>query len=110
MSGNPTVTNASALEQKSLGIQVLLFMVTLGVYSLYWFYSTAKQLDQGTDQGLTPILGIIPVVNLICAWQISSAAEAVTDQSKVIMFVLFVIFAPVSWYWVQAGINRAAAS
>lgn len=108
MSATPQVTNASAFEQGSLGIQVVLTIVTLGLYPLYWTYDTAKQLDRGTDANLMPILGLIPVVNLVAFWQISGAAEAVTDQSKIVLFLLFLVFAPISWYWVQSGINGVA--
>lgn len=110
MSATPQVTDASAFDQKSLGIQIALVIVTAGLYALYWFYSTAQQLDQGTDQDLMPILGIIPGVNIIAAWQIANAAEAVTDQSGIIMFVLFLVFGPISWYWIQSGMNGAASS
>ncbi len=109
MSETPQVTNAAAFKQKSLGIQVVLTVVTLGLYTLYWSYSTAKQLDRGTTESLMPILAIIPLVNIVAVWQISSASEAVTDQSKVIVFLLFIVFAPISWYWVQSGLNAAAA-
>ena len=108
MSGTAQITDASAFERKSLGIQVALAVVTVGLYTLYWLYSTAKQLDEGTGESLTPILAIIPVVNLISIWQVSNAAEAVTDQSKIIMFVLFLVFAPISWYWIQSGMNEIA--
>lgn len=103
-----SVTDASAFTEKSLGKQVIYSIITFGLYPIYWFYSTAKQLDQGTDESLTPILAIIPILNLILMWQVSSAAEAVTDQSKGVIFLLFLFFGPVSWYWVQTGINEAA--
>lgn len=109
MSGTAQITDASAFEQKSLGMQVGLAIVTIGLYTIYWLYDTAKQLDAGTDRSLTPILAIIPVVNLLSVWQVSDAAEAITDQSKVLMFVLFVVFAPISWYWIQSGMNEAAS-
>jgi hypothetical protein len=108
MSGNPKVTDSSAFTNKSHGKQILLAIVTLGLYTIYWAYSTAAQLDEGTNRSLTPILAIIPVVNIISIWQISDAAEAVTDQSKIVLFLLFLVFAPLSWYWVQAGLNDAA--
>jgi hypothetical protein len=108
MSATPQVTNPSAFSKQSLGIQVVLTIVTLGLYPLYWTYKTAKQLDAGTNQSLMPILGIIPVLNLVAFWQVSSAAEAVTNQSKVIIFILFLVFGPISWYWVQSGINAHA--
>lgn len=110
MSGTAQLTNRSALEQKSLGMQVGLTVVTLGLYPLYWFYSTAQQLDAATDQDLTPIFGVIPFLNFVCAWQIAGAAEAVTDQDKEILFILFLVFGVLSWYWIQSGINQAAAN
>ena len=108
MSGSPQVTDASAFKQKSLGIQVVLFIVTLGLYSIYWLFDTARQLGSGTNQSTIPILAIIPLVNIIVIWQISKASEAVTNQSGIIVFILFIFFAPVSWYWVQSGMNAAA--
>lgn len=103
-----TVTDSSAFTEKSLGIQVVLSIVTIGLYTIYWLYSTAKQLDQGTDASLTPILAIIPILNIVAMWQISSAAEAVTDMDRGILFLLFIVFAPASWYLIQSGMNEAA--
>lgn len=96
--------------EKSLGKQVLYSIITIGLYLISWFYSTGKQLDRGTDASCTPILAIIPLVNILLMWQVSSAAEAVTDQDDGLIFLLFLLFAPVSWYWVQTGINEAAGS
>lgn len=110
MSGAPTVTDSSAFEKKSLGMQLVLAIVTLGLYTIYWTYSTAKQLDQGTSEDLTPIFAIIPIVNLISFWQISNASEAITDQSATVLFIVFIFFSPLSWYWVQSGLNNAASN
>lgn len=108
MSAQPQVTNASVFQKKSLGLQVVLAIVTLGIYTLYWTYSTAKQLDAGTDQSLTPIFGVIPILNLLAMWQISNAGEAITDQSKIVLFVCFLFLPPLAWIWIQSGINSAA--
>lgn len=91
-------------------MQVVLYVVTVGLYALYWFYKTAKQFDEGTDQDLSPVLGLVPVVNILVAWQIANAAEAVTDQSAMVIFVLFLLFPILPWYWVQDGINSVAPS
>lgn len=108
MSAQPQVTNASAFEKGSLGLQVVFTIITLGLYPIWWTYKTAKMLDQGTNQSTIPILAFIPVLNLIVWWQISKASEAVTNQSGIVIFVLFLIFGPISWYWVQSGINSVA--
>ena len=103
---SPQVTNKSAFTEGSLGIQVGLFIVTLGFYGLYWMYKTADQLDKGTDANITPVLVIIPIYG---QWMLADAAEAVTDQSQVVLFLAFVVFGPVAWFLIQDGINDIAS-
>lgn len=108
MSDSPRVTNASAFSRGSLALQVGICIVTLGLYTLYWGYSTAKQLDRGTDRSLIPILAVIPIVNIIAYWQIASAGKAVTNINSVVVFILFIFFPPAAWFLVQSGINDVA--
>ncbi|MFB6195118.1 MAG: DUF4234 domain-containing protein [Haloplanus sp.] len=61
MAETAQVTDASAFEKRSLGKQAVFAIVTVGLYSLYWFYTTAKQLDEGTDRSLSPRPGVHPV-------------------------------------------------
>lgn len=109
MTATPTVTDPSAFTEKSRSIQVVLTIITGGLYTVYWLYSTAKQLDQGTDDELIPILGIIPVINIITTWQVSRAGQAVTNHGAILLFILFIIFPPLPWYWIQTGMNTTAA-
>lgn len=108
MSESPQITDQSAFSEGSLAIQVVLTVFTLGLYPLYWTYKTSKMLDNGTDEDLTPILAIIPIANIIAFWQISKAAEPVTDKDPMPVFLLFIFFGVISWYWVQSGINSVA--
>jgi hypothetical protein len=110
MSATPQVTDRSAFRDGSLGKQVLFTILTIGLYTIYWNYKTAKMFDEGTDQSLTPILAIIPFVNIIAFWQVSKAAESVTEQGAMPIFLLFIFFPIISWYWVQTGINSVARS
>lgn len=103
------ITDPSAFSKGSLGLQVVFTFLTLGIYPLYWTYKTAKMLDRGTDQNLTPILAIIPLANIISFWQISEAAEPTTDKDPMVVFLLFIFFGIISWYWVQSGINSVAS-
>jgi hypothetical protein len=110
MTESAQVVDESAFEQKSLGKQIVFSVITIGLYSLYWFFSTAKQLDAGTNRDLTPVFAFVPILNLICMWQISDAAEAVTDQSQMALFLVFLFFGPLGWYWVQSGMNDIASA
>jgi hypothetical protein len=109
MSETPEITEPTAFSESSLLLQAVFAVLTLGLYSLYWTYKTAKVLDRGTNQDLTPILGVIPVANIIAFWQISKAAEPVTEKDAMPVFLLFLFFGIISWYWVQSGINSVAA-
>ncbi len=90
-------------------MQVVLTVITFGLYPVYWTYKTAKMLDEGTDQSLSPILAIIPFANIIVLWQISEAAEPMTEKDPMPVFLLFLFFGVISWYWVQSGINSFAS-
>lgn len=102
---SPQVTNASAFEKGSLGIQVVLSVVTFGLYAYYWMYKTAQQLDEGTDADINPILALIPFIQF---WVVAKGGEAVTDQSQMILFILFLVFGPAAWFLIQSGINDVA--
>jgi hypothetical protein len=101
------VTDASAFQEASLGKQVLFSIVTFGLYSLYWTYNTADQLDRGTNADVSPILVFVPFLGM---WKLSNAGKAVTDQDGPILFVMFLFTGVLGWYLVQTGINEVASS
>jgi len=106
------VTNPAAFQKRSLGKQVLFTIITLGIYPLYWMHITHKQLANGTNADFSPAMRtigmFIPIWNFVVMWRTSHDAEAVTDQSGAILFLFFLVFAPVSWYLIQTGINGVA--
>lgn len=109
----PEITDPAAFEHGSLVAQVLLTVVTFGLYSLYWWYKTNRQLDRGTTADCSPGLRtvglVIPIYNLIVMWRFSHDAAAVTDQDGVILFLLLLVIGPAAWYLIQTGINGIAA-
>lgn len=108
------VQNPSALSQSSLGMQVLLSVVTLGFYSLYWWYSASTELQAALDADYDPALRTIglfvPLYNLVALWRFSHDAAAVTDQDGPVLFLLFIVLPPAGWFLVQSGINQKAAA
>ncbi|WP_254830031.1 DUF4234 domain-containing protein [Haloglomus salinum] len=112
MADSPEVTDPSAFTHGSLATQVILCVVTFGLYGLYWWYKTNEQLDAGTSADISPgfrTLGIlIPLYNLVVIWRFSNDITAVTDYDELILFIAFVVFTPIVWYLVQTGINEVA--
>lgn len=108
------ITDPSVFKKRSLGLQVVLAIVTLGLYTIYWIHITHKQLAEGTSAEFNPVLrtiGVfIPIYNLIVIWRTCHDAEAVTDQSGPILFLFWLVFAPVFWFLIQSGFNNIASA
>lgn len=106
------VTDPSAFQSRSLGKQVVLSVVTFLLYWVYWIHITHKQLANGTDAEFDPTLRtlgtFVPIYNLVVIWRTCHDCEAVTDQDGPVLFLFWLVFAPVVWYLVQSGINEIA--
>jgi hypothetical protein len=108
---SPNVTEKSAFKHGSLGKQVLLAIVTLGMYNLYWFYQASEQLANGTDADIDPtMVTILILVPFYGMWNFCNYADAVTDQDSTVLFLLFLFTGVGGWYLVQSGINDTAGS
>lgn len=110
--GSTEVTDPSAFQYRSLGMQVLFSVVTFLIYWLYWIHVTHKQLANGTDAEFSPAMRtiglFIPIYNFLVMWRTCSDCEAVTDHDGPILFLFWLVFVPVFWYLVQSGINDVA--
>jgi ACR3 family arsenite efflux pump ArsB len=109
-----SVVNEGAFEQRSFGKMVLFFIITFGFYGLYWLYSVFNQYAEGLDMDINPTIWtiglFIPIYNILVLWKFCNASEAVVDdQSGVVLFILYLVFAPAAVYLIQGGINDIAA-
>jgi hypothetical protein len=61
-------------QPRGIGFGILLFIVTLGVYSWYWVYKTQEEMKQHTGEGLGGVIGLVIwlVVNPVTAFVIPS--------------------------------------
>ena len=59
---------------RGIGFGFLLYIVTLGLYSLYWVYKTCEEMKQHTSDGLGGVLGLVIwiVINPVMAFVIPS--------------------------------------
>ena len=54
-------------ETRSVGLSILWFILTIGIYGIYWSYKTFEELKKHTGQGIGGVLGLVIylVVNVV---------------------------------------------
>lgn len=103
------------VKNRNLLIQVLLMFVTLGLYSLYWFYQTAKEMKDVThDSNAAPVLWlvlmIVPFGSLFSFFKYCELYEKICTEklNKWVLFVISLVFFPAVWFLVQTDLNAIA--
>ena len=102
------------IKKRNLVMQVVLAIVTLGIYFIYWFYSTLKELHiaNGKDEGagMWTVFLIIPILNYFAAWHYASEFAAFNGDKypALLIFLAWIVFAPMVWILVQIELNKAA--
>ncbi len=101
---------------RNMWAQVGLFIITLGIYGIYWFYQTAKELkflanDPNASPGLWTVLLFIPFGALYSHYKYGELFQTVSTEklNRWIIFILWIIFSPAVWFIVQTELNRRAA-
>jgi hypothetical protein len=49
-------------QQRNIGKQILLSVVTLGFYGIYWAYQSHEDISQYTRSGITGVVGVLIAV------------------------------------------------
>ena len=103
------------IKRRNMWVQVLLAIVTLGIYTIYWFHVTLGELYKanGNEEGsgcLWTILYIIPIVQLFAYWHQSYQYDRFINGKYpgIAIFILWIVFAPAVWFLVQRDLNAAA--
>lgn len=94
-------------------IVVALTLVTLGIYGVYWFYTTSRDMItvSGRDShSVLWTLGLfVPMIDLLVLWRFSRTYSSITGAQKPLpVFLLWLVFFPAAQYVVQKGLNTAA--
>ena len=108
---------ADHIKNRNMIMQVVLFIVTIGIYGIYWFYSTLKELliangKEDAGEILWTILSLIPLINLFAYWHYSSEWATFTNDKypSFLMFILWIFFSPAVWLLTQLELNNASTS
>jgi hypothetical protein len=65
-------------KPRGIGFAILIFIVTLGLYSLYWVFKTQEEVKQHTGDGVGGVLGL----------------------------VIWILVSPVSWFLIPSEIGK----
>jgi hypothetical protein len=98
------------MKNRSIPMMILLTIVTLGLYFIYWFYTTTVELRQKGATVPFFLWFFIPFVNIWWTWKYSEAVESVTSNklSGVLAFILLFIGGFIGIYIVQHFFNQIA--
>jgi drug/metabolite transporter superfamily protein YnfA len=105
---------------RGVGFAILIFIITIGIYGLYWVYKTQEEMKQHTGDGLGGVLGLVVwiLVGAVSAFVIPSEIgkmyakdgrePPVTGWTGLWLFPfgIFIIPAIVWFVKVQGSLNR----
>ena len=106
-------TNAH-IKYRNMVMQVILVIVTFGIYALYWYYVTLGELHRANSRtegsGMWTFLSLIPIAQYFAYWHHSNEYTEFVDEKYPALgiFILWIAFSPAVWFLVQSDLNRAA--
>ncbi len=95
--------------------QVGLFIITIGIYAIYWFYVTAEEMqdiagDRKANPALWTFLLFVPFGAIYSYYKYGELYEKISADkfNKWILFILWIVFSPAVWFIVQTELNHQA--
>ncbi len=113
-------TSGDLGQPRGIGFGILLFIVTFGIYGLYWVYKTHEEVKQHTGDGVGGVLGLViwilvwPVNAFVIPSEIGRTYRRdgreppVTGWTGLWLFPFFFLIVPaIVWFVkVQGALNR----
>lgn len=103
------------IKKRNMLVQVLLVIVTFGLYTIYWFYQTAQELkslahDESASPALWTVLLFVPFGAIFSYYKYGELYEKVSSEhfNRWLLFVLYLVFTPAVWFIVQTDLNGRA--
>lgn len=101
------------MKKRSIGLMILLWIITFGIYPIYWYCSFQNQLKAKTGDGFTGVghffASIFTFGIYLIYWQYAAgkrlAKLGATDNS-----VLYLIFCFVALSWLNPFLMQSAAN
>ncbi|NQW24672.1 MAG: DUF4234 domain-containing protein [SAR202 cluster bacterium] len=102
------------IKKRNMIMQVVLAVITLGIYAIYWYYSTLKEMQTANGKNEGAVMWIvflfIPILGWFSNWHYSSEYAEFSHEKypALLIFLAFIVFPPIVWFIVQTDLNAAA--
>ncbi len=102
------------IKRRELSRQVVLFIITLGIYGIYWLYVTNREMIEhlGRDEspGKWTLLAFIPIANVFAYWRHAAWLDETSQgrYQQLLVFLAWMVFAPIVWFLTQTELNKLA--
>ena len=86
----------------------------MGIYCIYWFYVTCKEMAEykkvEASPGLLTLLMFVPLLNFYAIYKHGELYETFSEgaMNRWLMFLLWLVFSPAVWIVVQSALNKEA--
>jgi hypothetical protein len=105
-------------ETRSIGLSILWFILTIGIYGLYWTYKTHEEIKRYSGNGIGGVIGLViyilisPVTFFVVPSEVRYMYEDLDGGTSPVrgihgLWILLPIIGPISWFvQVQGALNR----
>lgn len=99
------------MQQRNAFLVFLLPIITFGIYGIYWYVVTKREMNAKGASIPTAWLIIIPIVNIYWLFKYCQGVEQVTKNgmSTAVAFILLFLLGSIGMAIVQAKFNSIAA-
>ena len=109
--GDEQAIGPRIIKHRNIFLVYLFWIITLGIYYVYWIVSTKRDINSKGAKIPNAILLIIPIVNLWWLWKYIDGWSKVIkkDDSTIKWFFIFFFVHPLMPGFVQSSLNKVAA-
>jgi amino acid transporter len=113
----PPSTTGPLGRPRGIGFGILLFIVTLGIYGVYWIYKSCEEIKQHANIGVGGLLGLVIwlVIGIVMCFELPSEigkmykadGQEAPFSGWIGLWVLLPIVGGIVWFVkVQGALNR----